>query len=154
MAPAREIISLDIDLRKVYAWSNMRGILLNGVPKFNLDLTRYPNPLLLLEIASPVAYREGRGPMYQTARWMIWNAAVCAEMDTLRRGILADLLVSPSSAWTLGYDHEARWKMAGIPRKGKKWAYNKDIRECIAMQWFHDKHPRAWTSLGAYMEAI
>lgn len=149
-----ETISLDVDLRKVYAWSDRRGMLLNGAefPTFDILVPCR----VLMEIASPVDYNEVAGVAYQKRRWMLFNMAVagmlcCTSEDA---PIKTEFLVAPSSKWTKGYSHDARWKMAGIERKGKKWAHNKDIRECIAMQWFFKQTPTDWVSFDTYLEKL
>ncbi len=144
------IVSIDVDLHRVCAWSNEKGTLVVGA-KDTYAVAKIVRPdLFLYEIASPVYY--GSQIHMKKLAWYIFNSAE-ASFFSLRS--TSTVLFAPSNVWTNGYPEEARHEMAEVSFEQK---YNKrdrhDIGECQAMQYFYREHPAQWKSLHQYLEAL
>ncbi len=139
-------IAVDCDLRKIYAVSSDGVQVCKAVSGMDaIYAVRGSNPdLVLFEIASPVDYNEMPGQAYQKRRWMLYNMAMASQFNNT----FANVLVSPSSNWTHGYDLKTRHKLAGCD------ATQKDLRECQAMLWFHSKAPAKWMTLKTFLENL
>jgi hypothetical protein len=143
------IISLDIDLRGVAAYSDIRGVILNG----DTDEIPYEemlkHQLVLVEIASPIFYgRNSKGSMTNRFKWAIYNSCIAGVIYTYLKDKSVKLLVSPSSSWTLGYTEEQRCSIANVAGN------NHDIRECRCMQFFYKTNPGKWVSFEHYLSEL
>lgn len=145
-----EIIAVDIDLRKMTAVSSLGHVLANKVnPALKPVLTdAHKDATILVEIAGPVMHHE---ESHSYRRWMIYNSIIAA-------GIAArfpNVLVSPSTLWTNGYNEEYRQAVAGIlPNEKGKYDECHDVRECRAMIYFFKSKPRAWVPLTTYLAGL
>jgi len=141
------LAAVDIDLRRIHCRTeDGRDICTNVdfdravpllLPLANEGVT------LLVECASPHMY----GPqqiLKKKLSWMIYNSVITDRLHTL----FDDILVSPSSSWTYGYNVKVRHVMADCK------ARNKDLRECEAMMWFYKKDPSKWTTLDQYLSHL
>ncbi len=152
----RTLISIDADLHKLYGWCSACGRVCSNEPNhaaiaahFTMhirDASETIAPLMLFEIASPMAYRDGKAAHYNLAKWMIFNVATVVALAVPRHPSV--LLVSPSSKWTLGYEAAARQKMA------KADASNHDLRECQSMIAFYRMAPAQWVTLPDYLRDL
>lgn len=150
-----EVIAVDVDLRRMTAVSSLTGVIANKIdPASRPILTdAHLDATILVEIAGPVLHHD---ESHSYRRWMIYNTAIAA-------GIAArypNVLVSPSTAWTNGYNEEYRQAVAGILPTGKtssgalKYAECHDVRECRAMLYFHRASPKKWVSLTTYLAGL
>lgn len=143
------LVGVDIDLRKVYAWHSERGAIVNGVSDVEDLLVGLvagaDKPMLLVEIAGPIDYSDNKAVAHNKRRWTIFNVATAAALDAAMPG---RVLVSPSSDWTHGYPSEARHRLARADAK----AY--DLRECQAMIWSYQLAPTRWRQLPAFLAKL
>lgn len=145
-----DILAFDIDLHKVYCWSDKQGEIAKGAPTVTQALRRYIDEypgrhvLMLAEIASPVSAARneisGNAIGYNLMKWAIFNVASCTGLCTAGR-----LLVAPSNVWTLGYPLKVRHELAKATSK------KKDLRECESMIWSYRQKPAAWITLADYL---
>lgn len=135
-------VAIDCDLHKLYAVCD-HGPVFKAVKAHDAmtAMEEFKPDLVLFEIASPVDYSEMPGRSYNKRRWMIYNIATAMKFH-----LRFNVLVSPSSSWTHGYDREMRHKLAGCKAK------QKDMREAEAMLWFYAKAPTRWMNLDNYLE--
>lgn len=104
--------------------------------------------LVLFEISSALFYREGPRAVYHTARWALWNMAMACELRQVCEASGVELLVSPSSGWTLGHGLAARHQIASCQQP------EKNLREAEAMLYFHEHNPEPWVPMGTYLGAL
>ncbi len=151
-----EVIACDIDLQRIHAWSSVSGRVCYKSP--NLDVLQTylagleEKPILLAEVASQVDYTDdsgNAGQAYNKRRWMLFNIAMAARLDSWWQRITgADLLVSPSSKWTMGYAEAYRHAAAKVT------ATNHDLREAEAMIFFYRGKPKNWVPFMTYLGDI
>jgi len=138
---SQHIIAVDIDYRRVHAWSSKHGRVAYKASVYDLVTKLYDlkPDLVLVEVAAPIAYRgAARGSQL---KWFIYNSYAAGILLTLYTG---KTLVSPSSSWTLSYPEKVRHALA------KTTATNHDLRECETMIWFYQQHPRKWREHAEY----
>lgn len=141
------LVGVDIDLRKIYAWHSSHGALVNGtddVGELFRALAAKPAKILV-EIAGPVDYSDNKAIAHNKRRWTIYNVARAAMLHTMLPDIV---LVAPSSAWTHGYPKDVRHKLA------KADAKNHDLRECQSMVWSYRMDPTRWRPLPEFLAAL
>jgi hypothetical protein len=63
-------------------------------------------------------------------------------------GVRPDLLVAPSSSWTLGHPEEMRRVISGANGS------NHDERECQAMLYYYGTNPEKWTTFEKYYSGL
>ncbi len=146
------LVAVDCDLHRIHGWCSEHGEVCKNSPSpepLFEHLTYHPfdQRAVLFEIASPQAYRDGKQAHYNLAKWMIFNSAIAMCIAEWCRSP-KELLVSPSSKWTLGYDVKVRHKMA------KADASTKDLRECQAMIWSYGHSPALWQRYPEYLTAL
>lgn len=142
-----DVIAIDVDLRRIHAWSRDHGPVCYKQPDLGLLLAKIqPTPTtILMEVASATSYQDGDArKLFQKRRWMIYNMAIAGEFS-VRVARQHTFLVAPSSAWTKGYPEAVRQKMA------KADAKNHDLREVQTMIYFHSIHPTAWVPYAEYL---
>lgn len=150
-----EVIAVDIDLRKMTAVSSSRGVLANKADPAKTCILGpdHVGATILIEIAGPVMHHD---ESHSYRRWMIYNVAMAAGLAARFKKVL----VSPSTAWTNGYNEACRQAVAGILPKGKNAKgdpmYDEchDVRECRAMLYFHSVLPKKWVPLTKYLETL
>lgn len=153
----REIIAVDVDLRKITAVSNRRGVLADRAADYWPVSDFNGEALFLMEIAGPIMHRAGnQNTMHGTHKWMIYNAATIGKWGAH----IENLLVCTSTAWTQGYEEKARHAIAGLhPLKHTKaghpqYKHPHDIRECLCMLYFFKINPNAWKPLPTFLESL
>lgn len=146
------IAAIDCDLHKLYCvlenGKSCRGTTCKEIFDF-LTLPPACVNTVLFEIASPVDYTSEKGAAvaYMKRRWTIFNIFAATYL-ALELGRIADVLVSPSSVWTRGFDVKTRHKIAGCKQK------QKDLRECEAMLFSFRYRPQDWEKFSKHIEAI
>jgi len=144
------IVSIDVDLHRVCAWSNQEGPVVVGAKNIYPIAKIIKPDLFLFEIASPVYY--GTKIYLKKLAWYIFNAAEAAFFSDTTS---IKTLFAPSNIWTNGYNEEARHALAEVHFEEK---FNKrdrhDLGECQAMQYFYNERPEQWVSLHTYMEGL
>ena len=139
----KTILAIDVDIGRIHAYSNTKGRICYNAPDFPWEEME-KHDLVLIECASPLVYSKGKGELYHRLRWIIYNSmAVGRVKEKLPNH---NILVSPSSAWTLGYSEEARNQMAGADGD------NHDIRQCRCMIKFYSLAPDKWYSIKLFGE--
>lgn len=145
--------AIDCDLHKTYCVADDGRVVCKASPVLTgVELAH--GDTLLYEIASPMDYTPdgNKGIAYNKRRWTIWNVAQAVQLDNdiLASALMveANLLVSPSSKWTRGYELLARHKLAGC-KLGEK-----NLRECEAMLWFYKHRPADWIPLEQFLAEI
>ena len=149
------IISFDIDVCGIAAYSNVAKVIASGNSGILPVAALWEHDLVLMEVASPIIYgTKTKGELYNRIKWAIYNSMVAGQIYSLIQqrqltmGVRPDLLVAPSSAWTLGYKEEIRHRIAGITGD------NHDIRECRCMQYFYGTNPEKWTTFEKYFGSL
>lgn len=148
---AKHIVAIDVDLRRIHAWSSKFGKLCyEEEDPFTvikeLDKLDPAPDLVLIEVAGPIMHREGgRQRMHHTHRWMIWNIAA---VTTLANCLGDVVLVAPSVKWTMGYTEKVRHKIA------KADASNHDLRECQTMIAMYIHTPQQWVPYNKFLEEL
>lgn len=147
VADLARLVSVDCDLDTCYLVTG-DGEVLPRVPGRDsgvLVSALSDATLVLFEIASPVNYRmEQRNQLYHTTRWMLRNMATASALHAA--GV--PLLVSPSSAWTLGYGDKDRWAIAEATQR------TKHERDAWAMIFFYRQAPHKWVEFPAFLSAL
>lgn len=145
------ILSFDIDLNRVHAWSSETGrVCYNAtgaeVPFQQLSL----HDITLIEVASNIFYDKRPQVVHRSAAWAIFNTYFATVLWTWHRSIAADkkLFVAPSSLWSLGYPEHARHAIAEVTGD------NHDIREARAMQFFYGRNPSKWVPFDVYFNSF
>jgi hypothetical protein len=140
-------LAVDCDLRKIYAVDSAGAVVCSKSP----DITPVvqwaqanPSGLVLFEVASALDYTDSKAVAYNKRRWTIWNIAQATRLHAS----VPHLLVAPSHVWTKGHHVDVRHRVAGA------LARNKDLRECEAMLWFHQRDPGAWTDYQQFLDGI
>lgn len=146
------MIAVDIDLRKVYAWSSISGVVASGALTSDNYLlmsivlaASSADENVLVEVAGPIDYSDNKAVAHNKRRWTIYNIAKAMQLHIELPG---RVLVSPSSDWTSGYPIEVRHKLA------KATAKQKDLRECEAMLWSYRVTPMKWRPLPEFLERL
>ncbi len=148
-----DVIAVDVDLRRIHAWSKESGEICYKHPSLAvlLDRVNWPDieqPTVIMEVSSAQSYQDGDArKLYQKRRWMIYNMAIAGEL-AVYLNTRATFLVAPSSAWTKGYEEKARHALA------KADAKNHDLRECQAMIWSFGVNRKAWVPYRQYLDEI
>ncbi len=145
------ILAFDCDLRKAFAVNDHDHQPWQGFAPISCPQLEYHNlTTVLFEIASPLDYSNSKAIAHHKRRWTIWNVACAARlgMKLLQQRPGVVFLVSPSSAWTRGYDVKSRHALAKCKQK------NKDLREAEAMIWFYQQRPQDWVSLPDFLLAL
>lgn len=141
------IAAVDCDMRRVYAMRS-DGVLLYKAHADPVGAAFDGCAYVLFEIASAKDYRQtNQAAAYATRRWMLWNIA-CAQRLAMTMPRNATMLVSPSSAWTKGYNLAQRHKLADCKQP------QKDLRETEAMIAFYRRDPSPWVPLTTYLEDL
>jgi len=145
----KTIISLDIDLHRIHAWSNVTGVVCANNSDIPWKAMKEHN-LILVEVASPTFYTHRTDIIANRTKWAIFNAMMVGIIhEHLSWCIMPPkLLVSPSSLWTLGYPEEMRHAAAGVSGD------NHDIRECRCMQFFYGTNPEKWMTFEAFVQSL
>ena len=144
------VISIDVDLHRVHAWSSRDGRVCFNAPDFPFEALG-SHDVILLEIASPLFYHDNPKTIYQTAKWTIYNSFMFGRLVWVLQEhlIINRLLVSPSNHWTLGHQEDIRNEMAGCTGED-----NHDIRACRAMQWFYKNAPGRWVPYEEFIQNL
>jgi hypothetical protein len=145
------IVAMDCDLRRLTAVDETGHVLVSrgSWAAAVLSIPLIAPTLLLYEISGPAYARtDSRAASRATTRWAIYNAARAGALYRYVAAGGGQMLVSPSSTWTKGYDVKTRHKLAGVVGK------NKDIRECQCMIWMYRNNPAAWKPLDTYLEEL
>jgi len=145
------ILSFDIDLNRVHAWSSLTGRVC-----YNETIDKMPvqqmalHDITLIEVGSNVFYDKKPHVVHRTAAWLIFNTYATTVLWTWHRSIAAGkkLLVSPSSSWTLGHEELIRHAMADVTGD------NHDIREARCMQFFFRHNPEKWMPFETYFNSF
>lgn len=145
-----DIISIDVDLRRIHAWSRDHGTVCYKASSVAplLEFVRSSDEpcIVLMEVASAQSYTDGdAAKLYNKRRWMIYNMAIAGELS-VHLGPL--LLVSPSSSWTCGYPEKERQLLA------KADAKNHDLKECQTMIDFYRRAPNKWHTYDNFKDEI
>lgn len=151
----RPVLAVDVDLRKIFAWSNVGGEVVKGTPDAShIDEWLQANwrwregPVVLVEVAGAVDYSDNKAIAHNKRRWTIWNIAMAARIWEYCVRRQSTMLVAPSSKWTHGHDVKVRHTLCAATAK------NKDLRECESMLWFFDKHPEDWVLWDKYLDTL
>lgn len=143
----QSVLALDIDLRRIHAWSSVQGKICYNSPELP-DTRGYD--VVLAECWSPFFYVKPGKPL---SKGELTNRFKAAIYNSMRIGELAakcpNLLVAPSSTWTQKYPEETRHIMAGCAGKN-----NHDLRECQAMIFFYTKQPSLWVPYAEYLACV
>lgn len=147
----QSILSFDIDLNRVHAWSSVSGQVCYNAPSTALptwELNKHD--VTLIEVASNVFYDPTPSVVHRTAAWALFNTYIATVLWTWHRSVAADkkLLVAPSSAWTLGYPEKLRHATAQVTGD------NHDIREVRCMQFFYRQNPDKWVPFDSYFNGF
>lgn len=143
------VVAVDCDLRQSYAASwdgrTARGDTpLAVLSVLDVDPT---TTTVLYEIAEPASFLRSApstGVGYQLAKWAIWNVAHAVLVSVA----YPLTLVSPSSAWTLGYTKAQRHAIA------KATATKADERDCQAMLVFFHRNPTLWVPVSEFLASL
>lgn len=142
------IISFDIDLGRIHAYSNTKGIICSNaieIPHYELDKAEHE--IVLIEVASANFYQGSPGQVFHRAKWAIFNSMMAGriyQFISWKVNSKPQVLVAPSSKWTLGYEESVRDSIAGVTGD------NHDIRQCRTMQFFYGTNPEKWAPFEAY----
>ena len=145
------ILSFDIDLNRVHAWSSLSGRVCYNETVDKLPVQQLPlHDITLIEVGSNIFYNKKPEVVHRTAAWLIFNTYVATLLWNWHRGIASSktLLVSPSSSWTLGHEEPIRHAIADVTGD------NHDIREARCMQFFYLRNPEKWVSFDAYFNGF
>ena len=151
--PQVKILSFDIDLNGIAAWSNVVGTVASGASDVLPCTAILEHDLVLIEVASPMFYAgvKDKGRLTNTFKWAIYNSMVAGKiyMFVNHNGYaLPTILVAPSNLWTLGYNEEMRHAIASVSGD------NHDIRECRCMQFFYQSNSEKWTTFEKYFAGL
>lgn len=141
------ILSFDIDLNRVHAWSSESGRVCYNAPINELPVGELAkHDITLIEVGSNIFYDKRPQVVHRNSAWLIFNSYVATVLWTWHRSTAPGktLLVSPSSDWTLGHPEEFRHEIAQVAGD------NHDIREARCMQFFYRRNPAKWVSFEAY----
>lgn len=144
------IISFDIDLGRIHAFSNIDGIVCYNAAEIPYEAINRHN-IVLIEVASAILYGNIRGgEANNRVKWVAYNSAIAGRIFEYCqwKHDSAVVLVSPSSKWTLGHDESMRQALAGVSGD------NHDIREARTMQFYYATNPGKWEPFNAYFSNL
>lgn len=144
------IAALDIDLRKIYAVTDLDQIIAKAQPSVDVVILGLQDSLdnddlVLIEVASPVMYIKDPGVVHNVLRWALWNITAAQRIVS---SLACPVLVAPSHVWTHGHSLDVRHGVAGCKQK------QKDLRECEAMIYYYKQDPSKWKPLPVYLGAL
>ncbi len=145
------VLSLDIDLGRIHAWSFSYGQVMYKSKDMCWGLLE-SHDVILAEIASPVFYGSyNKAEITNRMKWALYNGVTIGRIFERMCQLKLEhkLLVAPSSAWTLGHPEEMRNIVAGVTGEN-----NHDIRECRCMQYYFKTNPGQWKSLPDYLASL
>jgi hypothetical protein len=141
------LLSFDIDLNRIHAWSSERGRIAYNAPTLTTDVicALADHAVVLIEVASHIFYDKRPSVVHRTCAWMLYNTYVATQIYHQRLGLSKpEPLVAPSSAWSHGYPELIRHSMADVTGD------NHDIREARCMQFFYWRNPGKWVPFTDY----
>lgn len=146
-----KILSFDIDLNRIHAWSNEFGRIAYKAPSLTDEILGAigHHDVVLIEVASNIFYDKRPSVVHRTCAWMLFNTYTATEIMHAR--VLygkTQPLVAPSSMWSMGYPEDVRHAMADVTGD------NHDIREARCMQFFYLKCPTKWVPFQTYFTSF
>jgi hypothetical protein len=148
---ALSILSFDIDLNRIHAWSSESGRVCYNASGSEVPFQQMAlHDITLIEVASNVFYDRTPSIVHRRAAWAIFNTYFATVLWTWHRSVAPEkkILVAPSSAWTLGYSEEFRHSIAEVTGD------NHDIREVRCMQFFYRRNPDKWVPFETYFNSF
>src|SRR5271170_162077 len=145
------ILSFDIDLNRIHAWSSETGRVCNNATGNQVPFQQMAlHDITLIEVGSNVFYDKRPQVVHRNAAWLIFNTYFATILWTWHCSIAKEktLLVSPSSLWTLGFKEPIRHSMADVTGD------NHDIREARCMQFFYGRNPNKWVPFESYFNGF
>ncbi len=145
------ILSFDIDLNRIHAWSSESGRVCYNAPIDKLPTDQLNlHDITLIEVGSNVFYDKRPQVVHRNAAWLIFNSYCATVLWTWHRSVAPQkrLLVSPSSSWTLAFPEAERHVMADVTGD------NHDIREARCMQFFFRMNPEKWVPFEQYFNSF
>ncbi len=142
------ILSFDIDLNRVHAYSNDYGVICENSPDIPYGSLQC-HQTVLIEVASANFYGSKPGEIYNRVKWVIFNSMMAGRIyqHCMQMTDCPIVLVAPSSSWTCGYPEALRHSLAGVTG-------SHDIKECKAMQFFYGTNPGKWQAFEAYFASL
>lgn len=144
------ILSFDIDLCRIHAVSNYKGVISYAAAEPPFEEIG-DHDTVLIEVASPMFYgKSSMGEINNRFKWAIFNGMTAGRLFqyTAANYMHVKVLASPSNQWTMGHPEKVRHTLANLT------GLNHDLRECYCMQFYYGTNPEKWTPFEAYFSGL
>lgn len=143
------IISLDVDLGRIHAFSNRDGRVCYNATDFPWAALS-THDITLVEVASAIDTSKNSGQAYNRRKWTVGNCLQAGRLwfwfETKPK---LTLLASSADKWTLGHNEKMRNVVANTASQD-----NHDIRSCREMLFYFNTNPDKWVPMGTYYENL
>ena len=155
------LLSVDIDLHRVHCWDSTNEAVVcvdSTMSKLLTELAAIDESVtLIVECGSTHTY--GDKILKKKMAWLIYNSIMVGKLDSAiwqnESLIHVNMLVSPSSTWTHGFDEKKRHLWAKTqPVHGYTKDQNHNIEECQCMAHFYTMNPDDWVPLKEFIKCL